>query len=441
MKNRSHKNVGLLVAAFSFIFVSLFSFATPVAAQDEVVNCDTLAKGESSEDSGTIHIAITSGLLDDVTYTYILDRLDNAENHGNSAGFVLKVDSLGSVLSQEKYQNLAQRLLDSPLETGLWVGQNRAQARGGVAELARVVDKVGVTPDSAIGDVGEPRLEENFGKPLNPALLEGSLNGDEAVTAGIAVGPRSNPSIKQFLITFDKYETITCLNATGSAEIRPTTVAETSSLPIGPQFFHSAASPEIAYLFLFLGLGLLLFEFYTAGVGIAGLLGAGLFVLSCYGLYLLPINTWALVLIFIALFLFAIDIQTNLPGFYSIIGLAAFTIGSVFLFDDMSMSKITLVIGLVSAALYVYTAMPSMVRTRFSTPTIGRSWMIGHDGKAQTAISPKGTVLVNDVPWLAITNRATPIREGDAIKVTGIDHLTLEVEPLEGAAKDYRDRS
>ena len=45
-----------------------------------------------------------------------------------------------------------------------------------------------------------------------------------------------------------------------------------------------------------------------------------------------------------------------------------------------------------------------------------------------------------DGQWRARTNRATPIKAGDPLRVAAIDGATLEVEPLEGAARDYRER-
>ena len=54
--------------------------------------------------------------------------------------------------------------------------------------------------------------------------------------------------------------------------------------------------------------------------------------------------------------------------------------------------------------------MPSMVRTRFATPTIGREWMIGEMGEAVVAVDPDGVVVVRDAQWRARTNRATPDR-------------------------------
>ena len=81
-----------------------------------------------------------------------------------------------------------------------------------------------------------------------------------------------------------------------------------------------------------------------------------------------------------------------------------------------------------------------MVRTRFSTPTIGREWMIGEMGRAVSDVNPDGVVMVRGAQWRAYTNRATPIDQLDAIRVVGIEGLVLEVEPEEGAARDYRER-
>ena len=37
--------------------------------------------------------------------------------------------------------------------------------------------------------------------------------------------------------------------------------------------------------------------------------------------------------------------------------------------------------------------------------------------------------------------RATPIQKGASVRVAEIDGLVLEVEPQEGAARDYRERA
>jgi membrane-bound serine protease (ClpP class) len=141
------------------------------------------------------------------------------------------------------------------------------------------------------------------------------------------------------------------------------------------------------------------------------------------------------------MFGFAIDVQTGVPRVWTGIATVSYVAGSLLLYDDgIELSWITLVISVVGMVLAMLGGMPAMVRSRFSTPTIGREWMVGEEGTARTPIDPDGTVLVRDAPWQARTNRATPIPTGEAVRVTGIEGLVLEVEPLAGAARDHRER-
>ena len=105
----------------------------------------------------------------------------------------------------------------------------------------------------------------------------------------------------------------------------------------------------------------------------------------------------------------------------------------------MRPSWIALFTGIGGIALTFIVGMPNMVRTRFATPTIGREWMIGELGTVIDDVDPDGVVQVGEGRWRARTNRATPVMSGDSIRVAAIDGITLEVEPLEGAARDYRE--
>jgi membrane-bound serine protease (ClpP class) len=212
-------------------------------------------------------------------------------------------------------------------------------------------------------------------------------------------------------------------------------------LSLAGQLMHTVASPAVAYLLFVIGLSLLLFELFTAGVGIAGMVGAGSLVLGCYGLAVLPTRPLGVALILLAMFGYGVDIQTGVPRVWSGIATASFVLGSLWLFDGVSVSWITLLVAFVGITLGMIAGMPTMVRSRFSTPTIGRDWMIGELGSARTDIDPDGIVTLRDAPWRARTNRATPIRSGEAARVVAIEGLVLEVEPSEGGARDYRERA
>ncbi len=401
-----------------------------------------------------VHVAKVSGLIDPIVRSYLLEEIDRAERQGALA-LVLWLDSNGSVLDDDDYLSLATALAESTTQIVIWVGQSGAVARGGAAELLGVADLVGVSAGSRIGDTGPARLPATFPPAFGDAtdrLETTTISADEAVQLGISPGPLSDVStIGSFLTLIPGYEVERCLDAdavaggdggdpSGGIRTISTTQNLLSGLPLVSQLFHTVASPEVAYLLFALGLALLVFELYTAGIGVAGVIGAGLLALGCYGLAVLPTRWWAIALIIVAMLMLTVDIQTNVPRYYTVGGLIAFVIGTFTLYDGVSMSWVTIIAGIVGAVLYAYGGMPSMVRTRFSTPTIGRKWMIGEMGEAVTDVSPEGVVRIRDVSWRATTNRATPVKAGEPVRVVGLERLVLEIEPEEGGAKDYRQR-
>ena len=212
-----------------------------------------------------------------------------------------------------------------------------------------------------------------------------------------------------------------------------------SKLGLFDQLLHTVASPPVAYLLLLIGLGLLIFEFFTAGVGVAGLVGAVSTLLAGYGIAELPARSWAVALIVLAMVAFAVDVQVGLPRTWTGIGIVLTIIGSLWLFESVPGASLrptwlSLVAGIGGVILSFTAGMPSMTRTRFATPTIGREWMVGSEGTVVESVDPEGIVNVGGADWRARTNRATPVNAGDTIKVVAIDGITLEVEPLEGAA-------
>ena len=115
----------------------------------------------------------------------------------------------------------------------------------------------------------------------------------------------------------------------GNGERQPVTQTRFGQLPLSGQLFHTVSSPPVAYLLFLIGLALIVFELYTAGVGVAGVVGAGCLVLGCYGLAALPTNPVSVGLLLFAMFAYAIDVQTGVPRVWSGIATASLAIVAV----------------------------------------------------------------------------------------------------------------
>jgi membrane-bound serine protease (ClpP class) len=414
---------GLTAALLGLVVLLLGSTATAAPAQDDA--------------AGYVSVIEVSGLLDRVLVDFVETQITEAED-GGAIALVLQLNSAGAVVADDGLAALVDRIESADVPIDVWVGPSGSQATGNATALLAAARTVGVAPGSRIEItrelLGDGSLEGN-------AAVGDDISAGEAVDLGLV--DNAAPTIGIFLYgeppDFAPLPGVETKVVGG--ERQPETQARFAQLPLGGQLMHTVSSPPVAYLLFVIGLALILFELFTAGVGVAGLVGAGCLVLGSYGLAALPTNPVAVGLLLFAMLGYAIDVQTGVPRVWSGIATVAFAIGSFTLYDGLSLSWITLLVAIVGMAVAMIGGMPAMVRSRFSTPTIGREWMVGEVGTAVGRVAPDGVVTVRDAPWRARTNRATPIDASQAVRVVSIDGLLLEVEPLEGAATDHRDRA
>jgi membrane-bound serine protease (ClpP class) len=386
-------------------------------------------------DGPFVDVIKVDGLLDPIMVDFIHQSIVASESQG-SVGLVLQVDSDGVAVDDDVLSALLDQIDRSAVPVAVWVGPSGSTASLGAALLGGVAPTFAMAPGTSWGLDGDPAPVELV--DARRPVPSGLISAGEATDAGLT--SFEAPTIGDLIVGLPGVETRQVEGDDGQPRLEPITPVRFGQLSLGSSLMHAMASPAVAYLLFFSGMALLVFELFTAGVGVAGIIGAGSFVAGCYGMVVLPTRWWAIALIVVSMVAFAVDVQTGVPRFWTAAGFVMFTVGSLFLYDGVAMSWITLVVGLVAVLLIYLGGMPSMVRTRFSLPTLGREWMIGEMGRAVTAVDPDGVVRVRDSLWRATTNRATPLEELDKVRVTGIDGLVLEVEPETGAARDYRER-
>jgi membrane-bound serine protease (ClpP class) len=399
-----------------------------------------------------VDVYTSTGLIDPVLARGLTDSIDRANQTDRSCAgdngpiacraiaLIWQMDSDGAVISDADLLALMARMRASAVPVNIWIGPSGAQLTGKAALLATSASIVGMAPGTQLGLDGRvtPELVDATRASALRSVPDAVISAQQGQDQGITKAPA--PTLGDFAVNVPGFQTKE-VTQNGETRREPVTVVQFSTLPLIGQLMHTVASPPVAYLLFTIGTALLVFELFTAGVGVAGVVGAVMFVLSCYGLAVLPIHWWGLGLLVVAMIAFAIDVQTGVPRFWTAAGVVAYVVGSLTLYDGVWMGWIAFGAGVIGVLLAFLSGMPSMVRTRFSTPTIGREWMIGELGRAVTPIAPDGVVQIKGALWRAYTNRATPVEELDRVRVIGIEGLVLEVEPEEGGARDYRDRS
>ncbi|MGH9183817.1 MAG: NfeD family protein [Acidimicrobiales bacterium] len=395
------------------------------------------AAAQDSGDRGRprpVRVLEASGYLDPVLVDFLEDRIAAAGDE-DAEVVVVVLDSPGALVPDTDLARLVGAVGASPVPVTVWVGPTGAQARGGATDLVLAAAVSGISPRSRLGPVRGGAPGAGAGGDV--------VDADEALAAGVV--DVDAPVLGDFIAELDgrtvgdrTLDTATVVGEGRDRRRQPQNVTF-AKLPLLSQLMHTAASAPVAYLLLSAGLVLLVFELFTAGVGVAGAVGGGCVVLAAYGLAVLPTSPVGLALLLVGVFGFAVDVQTGVPRAWTAVGTVAYLAGSVALFErGVELGWLPLATGVVGVALMMAAGLPATVRSRFSTPTIGREAMIGELGEAVADVRPDGVVQVRAGLWPARTNRATPISVGERVRVVGIDGPVLEVEPESGGARDHR---
>jgi membrane-bound serine protease (ClpP class) len=395
-------------------------------------NAAAAAETPTKPSSNGVNVIEVTGYIDPIMKRFILESLDKAASDKVEA-LVVVMNSPGSLLSPKEFDKLEAAVQkETRVPVAVWVGPLGSRAMGGAARLAAAADVIGMAPSTKIG--------RSTG--TKDPFVGRVYRQEEAVKAKLI---QSNaPVLVQFVGELDGQKVngrildtafpATEANGKRTAKVNAVRFAKLNLLD---RLLHTAVNPSVSYLLFVIALALFVFEFFTGGIGIAAGVGLGAFVLAIAGLGALPTRPLGVALIVIAIFGFAIDVQAGAPRFWTGVGTLSLVAGSFTLFANGVRVPIYMIALMVlMTVLFMVNGMPTMVRTRFATPTIGREAMIGEIGTASSAVGPEGVVKVLGAPWRARTNRATPIAAGANVRVVAVDGLLLEVEPMEGGAKD-----
>ena len=190
------------------------------------------------------------------------------------------------------------------------------------------------------------------------------------------------------------------------------------------------ADPNIAYILLLIGIYGLVIEFSNPGFILPGVIGSICLLLGFYALQILPVNYAGLALAGIGLAFIIAEVFVSSGGILGIGGVIAFTIGSVMLFDD---EYIAVSLPLIGGTALVAGGFMLWILNRFAMlrqrqVVSGAEFMIGHLGEVVDDFSGEGRISIEGESWLARSQ--IPLSAGQKVRVKAMDHLTLEVEPV-----------
>ncbi len=393
-----------------------------------------------------------NGVVDPFNADYLRGAIADANRDGAPA-ILLQIDTPGGLASSMR--EITQAILSSRVPVICYVAPEGARAASAgafvlmscpVAAMAPGTNVGAATPVGVSGVALERKVTEDAVASIRSMAETYGRNADVAESF---VRDATSISAEQALAdgVIDRIEpsTASLLAAVSGTTVTlgdgsTTTVAALTGLTLAPRsmapavaFLHNLFDPNLAFIFFWLGLGLLVLELVIPGHIVSGAVGAILLIIAFVSFGLLPVRLVGIALLIASVVFLVLELKAPGLGVWSLAGVASLIAGGLFLYDGaggVRVSPVVLIAVAASVALFFGLALSKLLEIRHA-PALphGMQAILGKEGVVIGAgLGPMGVVRVASEEWRAESS-AGPLPGGARIKVTGHDGLVLTVEP------------
>jgi membrane-bound serine protease (ClpP class) len=211
----------------------------------------------------------------------------------------------------------------------------------------------------------------------------------------------------------------------------------TLEMGLGARILHALLTPDFAFLFFYLGLGLIVLELLHPGISVPGILGTLSLIAAFASFGALPVQLLGVALLVASAVFFLLELKHPGLGAFTVAGAATLVLGGLTLFNPSVPNArvspwliVTVTLVLVAFFATVVTAALSARRLPRTAPATG---VLGATGTVIRDLDPEGIVRVGGEDWTAWSETGM-VPAGAPVRVVAIDGLRLRVGEIEEAA-------
>ncbi|MDP9330838.1 MAG: nodulation protein NfeD [Actinomycetota bacterium] len=414
-----------------------------------VIGLGGVASGQQS--SPTVVRLTLDGVVDPFIANHISSVIDDAASSGDIA-ILLDIDTPGGLDSSMR--QITQAILNARVPVICYVSPQGARAASAGAfvlmscPIAAMAPGTNVGAASPVGLSGAVESEKAMNDAAAYIRSLAELRGRNADVAETfvqdATSITAEDAVHDKVIDFIAPSEQTLLTAVSGHEVKladgRTVVLQTAGAPIVGRnmgviasFLHQLFDPNLAFLFFWLGLVLIVTELLFPGHIVSGLIGVSLLVVAIVSFGLLPVRLAGIGLLALSVLFFLLEARHPGLGAWGVLGLITLVLGGLFLFNGtggVHVSPFVIApVALAALAFFGYATTKAMAIRRMAPPP-GPERIIGREGVVVgSGLDPDGVVRVDAEQWKA-TSTGGNIPPGTKITVVRIDGLALTVEPL-----------
>lgn len=419
------------------------------------------ALSADSPSSFTVLSAEITGAISPAQVEMLQDILRQAgDDHADMV--LLRLDTPGGLVTSMR--EMVQLILNAPLPVAVWVGPPGARAASAGVFLVAASSVAAMSPQSTIGAASPVDMG---GKDVDSTMAAKVKNDIISLVRGVAEARGRN--VDWYVKSVEEAVSITATEAVLLKVVDilandPADLMEqlaVKGLPwqgktlrfsgrdvrfveFSPGIRHELLTwlldPQVAYLLLLGGMAGLFFELATPGAIFPGVFGGLCLLLGLYAMSVLPTNVAGILLILFGLVLFVLELKVASYGMLSIAALVSLFIGSTILFRTEAgvagLPLSTIISGLAGFVLIFGAVAYLVTRAQLRKSPVGSEAMVGLVAEVRSWSRGKGTVFVNGETWNARGRSDLPVAPGDQVRVSGLDGLTLHVEPMDTGPSD-----